>query len=140
MQIQFLKLHPDAKCPTKNNPGEAAFDLYSVEDYTLAPGERRLFKTGIAHALPEGYYGRIAGRSGLAYKHGIDVLAWVVDETYRGDIGVVMLHTGSEPLDIKVGDRIAQYIIEKYYEADWVEVDTLPESIRGTGWFGSSGR
>ncbi len=140
MQIQFLKIHPAAKCPTKNNPGEAAFDLYSIEDYSLQPWERRLFKTGIAHALPEGYYGRIAGRSGLAYKHGIDVLAWVVDETYRGDIGVVMLHTGSEPLEIKVGDRIAQYIIERYYEADWVEVETLPESIRGTGWFGSSGR
>lgn len=140
MHIQFMKLHPDAKCPTKNNPGEAAFDFCSIEDYTLAPRERRLFKTGIAHALPEWYYGRIAGRSGLAYKYGIDVLAGVIDETYRGDIGVVMLNTGTEPLEIKKGDRIAQYIIEKYYEAEWVEVETLPDSIRGTGWFGSSGR
>lgn len=140
MTIQFTKLHPKAICPTKNNPGEAAFDFYSIEDYILAAGERKLFKIGISHALPEWYYGRIAGRSGLAYKHGIDILAGVVDETYRGEIGVVMLNTSSEPLEIKTGDRIAQYIIEKYYNAERVEVETLPESLRGTGWFGSSGK
>lgn len=139
MQIQFIKLHPDAHCPTKNNPGEAAFDFYSIEDYVLQSGERRLFKTGIAHALPQWYYGRIAGRSGLAYKHGIDVLGGVIDETYRWDIGVVMLNTGDQALTIAKWDRIAQYIIERYYEADRVEVETLPESVRWTWGFGSSG-
>ena len=140
MQIQFMKLHPEAICPTKNNIGEAAFDFYSIEDYVLQAGERRLFKTWIAHALPEWYYGRIAWRSGLAYKYGIDVLAWVIDETYRGDIGVVILNTGSESLEIKKWDRIAQYIIEKYYEAERIEVKELPESIRWDEWFGSSWR
>ncbi len=139
MQIQFVKLHPDAQCPTKNNPWEAAFDFYSIEDYILQPWERRLFKTGIAHALPQWYYGRIAGRSGLAYKSGIDILGGVIDETYRWDIGVVMLNTGDQSLTITKWDRIAQYIIERYYEADRVEVETLPESVRWIWGFGSSG-
>lgn len=140
MIIKFIRLHPHAICPTKSNPWEAWYDLYSIEAYRLQPGERKLFKTGIAHALPEWYYGRIAGRSGLAYKHGIDVLAWVIDETYRWDIGVVIINTSQEQLEIKIGDRVAQYIIEKYYNAERIEVKELSESIRWDNGFWSSGR
>ncbi len=140
MQIQFLKLHPDAICPKQNNPWEAWFDLHSIEEYNLQPWERKLFKTGIAHALPQWYYGRIAGRSGLWYKYGIDVLAGVIDETYRWDIGIVVLNTWSDILEVKKWDRIAQYIIEQYFAPEWIEVTELPESIRWESWFWGSGR
>jgi dUTP pyrophosphatase len=91
-------------------------------------------------SIPPGYYGRIAPRSGLALKYGIDVLAGVVDAGYRGEICVILYNTDKDNLfHIKTGDRIAQIIIEKYYPMDFVEVEKLDESIRGNSGFGSSG-
>jgi len=85
--IPFQKLSEKAKVPTQATFSDAGYDLYSAEEnYILKPGERKLFKTNISTAIPHSYYGRIAPRSGLAYKHGIDVLAGVVDSGYRGDI------------------------------------------------------
>ena len=144
MQIQFTKLHPDAHMPEQNNPSDAGYDLRSTEAYTLAPGERKLFKTGIAAAIPEWYYGRIAPRSGMAYKEGIDVLAGVVDSNYRWDIWVILINFGSEPKEVLPWDKIAQYVITPC--VSWVErvevenADDLEDSSRAAKGFGSSGR
>lgn len=130
MQIQFIRTHHRAQCPSKTFESDAWFDFYSIEDYILQPWERKLFKTGIKHILPEGYYGRIAGRSGLSYHHGIDVLGGVIDSNYRWEIGVILLNTSKEDVIIKTWDWIAQYIIEKHYQATRIEVDNLEDSDR----------
>lgn len=138
--IPFKKLSEKAKIPTQATPSDAGYDLYTTESYTLKPGERKLLKTNISTAIPHGYYGRIAPRSGLAYKHGIDVLAWVIDAGYRWDIGVILINFGTEEFVVNEGDKIAQFIIEKCHYVNRSEVEELPESTRGEGWFGSTGK
>jgi dUTP pyrophosphatase len=150
MNILIKKLSDKAIMPTKNL-GDAGWDLYSVEDYTLAPMERRLFKTDIAMSIPFGYFGRVVDRSGNALNKGLHVMAGVVDSIYRGEVGVVLInlnrqYNDSAPwvwidnnVEIKAGDRIAQIIIEQYDESNFIEVDELDGSIRGTKGFGSSG-
>jgi len=138
--IPFQKISEKAKVPTQATFSDAWYDLYSAEEiYLLKPGERKLFKTNISTAIPHGYYGRIAPRSWLAYKHGIDVLAGVVDSGYRGDIWVILINFGTEELPINTGDKIAQFIIEKCHYVDRKEVITLPESDRSEWWYGSTG-
>jgi dUTP pyrophosphatase len=123
--------------PTWNNKS-AGCDLSSTENYTLRPRERKLFKTGLYMAIPSGLYGRIAPRSGLAYKHGIDVMAGVIDEDYRGEIGVILINLGDEDKQINIGDKIAQMIFENYTRCDFIEANDLDETNRGIGGFGST--
>lgn len=131
-----------AKVPTKDK-GNAGYDLYSIENYTLLPGERKLFKTGIAVSIPEGKYLQIFGRSGLAYKNGVIPVGGVLDESYRGEVGVILINTSfgtqAEPLKISIGDRIAQMVLLKYHEEEFIVVDDLDETNRGSNGFGSSG-
>jgi len=130
--IPFQKLSEKAKVPTQATYSDAGYDLYSADEaYVLAPGERKLFKTNISTAIPHGYYGRIAPRSWLAYKHGIDVLAGVIDSGYRGDIWVILINFGTEDFPVNEGDKIAQFIIEKCHYVDRQEVSVLPGSERG---------
>jgi len=143
MKIKLL--HENAKVPLRANPEDAGADLFSVEDCSIGPGERKIIPTGISVKLPEvvgsgGYYGRIAPRSGLAAKNGIDVLAGVIDSTYTGEIKVVLLNTGDKVFEIKSGDRIAQLIIEKHYNFNFEVVSELPKTERGSGGFGSTGK
>ena len=141
MNIKLLS--PLAKIPEKAHNTDAGLDLSSIESYLLLPGERKLFKTGISLAIPPGYYGRIAPRSGLAHKYGIQIGGGVIDENYRGEIGVILFNSSSgeqaRPLNIEVGSRIAQIIFERYYTFDFVEVRELDETVRGEGGYGSSG-
>jgi dUTP pyrophosphatase len=156
MEIKFSKLGPNAKEPFRANPSDAGYDLFSTQYETIQPFHRKLISTGIKVEIPEGFYGRIAPRSGLACKKGIDVMAGVIDSGYRGEIKVLLINLnlegynfkpsafeamfGSmEKLDIKPGDRIAQLIIEKCYSAEWKKMKTLETSVRGDGGFGSSG-
>ena len=139
MQIKFKKSSDLAKMPVQNTSTDAGYDLFSTENYILQPWERKLIKTNISCAIPEGYYGRIAPRSGLAYKHGIDTLAGVVDAGYRWDIGVILINFGDEKFEIEIWDKIAQFIIEKCHYVDWIEVDNLDETDRNDWGFGSSG-
>ena len=139
ISISFQKLSEKAKVPTQATFSDAWYDLCSVESYTIKPGERKLYKTNITTAIPDGYYGRIAPRSWLAYKHGIDVLAGVIDSGYRGDIWVILINFGTEDFVVNEWDKIAQFIIEKCHYVERQEVDQLPESQRGEGWFGSTG-
>ncbi len=137
--IPFQKLSDKAILPSQATFSDAGYDLFATEDYILTPGERKLFKTNIATAIPHWYYGRIAPRSWLAYKHGIDVLAGVIDSGYRGDIGVILINFWQENFSINTWDKIAQFIIEKCHYVDWQEVNKLPESQRGEWWFWSTG-
>jgi len=136
--IQIKKLSDLAKTPTRGSDFAAGYDLYSTEDYNLKPGERKLFKTNIAIAIPTGLYGRVAPRSGLAFKDGLDVLAGVIDEDYRGDVGVILINLGDKVKEIKVGDKIAQIIFENYTAAEFQDATELPLSVRATGGFGST--
>ena len=143
--LPVKKLNEHAKLPTYGSDLAAGMDLYAnlfedgVQFVTLEPGSRRLVKTGIAIACPPGHYARVAPRSGLAYKHGIDVLAGVVDEDYRGDVGVILINTGSEPFTFSHGERIAQLIIEKYTPCYIAEAEELPSASRGDAGYGSTG-
>lgn len=137
-----IVLGPNAKMPTKGSVGAAGYDLYNAEPeaFTLYPGQRHLFTTNIKLDLPTGYYGRIAPRSGLALKHGIDVLAGVCDPDYRDFYKVLLVNFGDRPVVINPGDRIAQLILESYFNCDFNQVDQLSESNRGENGFGSTGQ
>lgn len=150
------KIHPLAKTPTKGSDGAAGYDLYSVERIVINPGERKLISIGLKMQIPKTYYGRIAPRSGLALKHGIDVMAGVIDSDYRNIVGVILYNSaiiGSRLFDpdnngllfadnnafnINPGDRIAQIIFERHYDFEFEEGE-LSETKRGEGGFGHSG-
>lgn len=140
--IKFNKLVPKARIPFRANPTDAGADLYSVEDCMIQPLERKVVSTGIRIKIPDGYYGRIAPRSGLAVKQGVDVLAGVVDSGYIGEIKVVLLNTDkSNTFFVKEGDKIAQLIIEDHFNFDFIEVvEDLESTDRGDKGFGSSGK
>jgi dUTP pyrophosphatase len=138
--VSVKKLTETAQLPTKAHEDDAGFDLYSDTDVVIYPETRRLISTGIAVAIPRGYYGRIAPRSGLAFKNGIDVLAGVVDAGYRNEVGVILINFDDKPFEIKKGDRIAQLIIEKVDPFKIEEVkEFFTNTHRGMGGFGSSG-
>uniref|UniRef100_A0A2K6AS87 Deoxyuridine 5'-triphosphate nucleotidohydrolase n=1 Tax=Macaca nemestrina TaxID=9545 RepID=A0A2K6AS87_MACNE len=118
----------------------AGYDLYSAYDYTIPPMEKALVKTDIQIALPSGCYGRVAPRSGLAAKHFIDVGAGVINEDYRGNVGVVLFNFGKEKFEVKKGDRIAQLICERIFYPEIEEVQALDDTERGSGGFGSTGK
>jgi len=138
-EVPCKKLSENATVPTKAHKHDAGWDLYASENYTIQPSRRQLVKTGIAMAIPDGHVGLIWPRSGLATKNGVDVFAGVVDSGYRGDIGVCLYNSGRVGLVIKKGDRIAQIIFHKIPELKMKEVDSLDDSDRGDGGFGSSG-
>ncbi|XP_032615567.1 deoxyuridine 5'-triphosphate nucleotidohydrolase, mitochondrial-like [Hylobates moloch] len=118
----------------------AGYDLYSAYDYTILPMEKALVKTDIQIAFPSGCYGRVASRSGLAAKHFIDVGAGVIDEDYKGNVGVVLFNFGKEKFEVKKGDRIAQLICERIFCPEIEEVQALDDTERGSGGFGSTGK
>ncbi|KAM5337812.1 deoxyuridine 5'-triphosphate nucleotidohydrolase, mitochondrial isoform 2-T2 [Glossophaga mutica] len=140
LRLRFVRLSEHATAPTKGSARAAGYDLYSAYDYTVPPMEKALVKTDIQIALPAGCYGRVAPRSGLAAKHFIDVGAGVIDEDYRGNIGVVLFNFGKEKFEVKKGDRIAQLICERIYYPEIEEVQGLDDTDRGTGGFGSTGK
>lgn len=140
LNINVKKLSENATIPTQGSFFAAGYDLYSAEDAVVVSGTRKLVKTNISMEITPGYYGRIAPRSGLAYKNGIDVLAGVIDSDYRGDIGVILYNTDANiDFHIKKGDRIAQIIFEACYNATLNVVDSLDNTTRQTGGFGSTG-
>ena len=137
--LNFKKLDPKAVLPTRGSPASAGLDLYSIEEVRLHPHERCLVRTGLAVAIPEGHYGRVAPRSGLAVRNGVDVLAGVIDEDYRGEIRCLLHNTGDEIVELPALTKICQLIIEKIAKPIAVWVDSLPDTSRGEGGFGSTG-
>ena len=139
IKVKILKISADAILPKYATDHDAGCDLYGLEDAILKPGERISIKTGIKMEIPIGYYGRVAPRSGLAFKNGIDTLAGVIDAGYRGEIAVIIINHGKEDFKIEKGNRIAQMIFEKIDQAEFEEVEELNTTERGDGGFGSSG-
>jgi dUTP pyrophosphatase len=128
--------------PVYAHPGDAGADLVASEAAYLAPGQRVLIGTGVRIALPDGYVAFVVPRSGLAAKHGITVVnsPGTVDAGYRGEIKVTLLNTdATESFDVAPGDRIAQLIVMPVPRANFIPVETLPDSVRGDGGFGSTG-
>lgn len=128
--------------PVYAHADDAGADLRAAEALTIAPGERALVRTGVSIALPEGYAAFVVPRSGLAAKRGITVLnsPGTVDAGYRGEVKVALLNTDrEEPFEVAVGDRIAQMIVMPVSRAVFVPVAELPDSVRGSGGFGSTG-
>jgi dUTP pyrophosphatase len=139
-QLKFKKLSENAILPTRANPTDAGLDLYAAKRQQIfGQGHRALIETGVSVEIPEGHYGRIAPRSSLALNHGVDVMAGVVDASYRGPVGVVLINHGEHAVDINPGDRIAQLIIEKIETPVAVWAEDLDETERGEGGFGSTG-
>jgi dUTP pyrophosphatase len=138
--LKIKKLTTDATLPTRGSAAAAGLDLHSIELVRLSPKQRALVRTGLAVAVPEGFYGRIAPRSGLATKNGIDVLAGVIDADYRGEIKCLLYNTGDETVELPAQTKICQLIIEKIVTPAAAWVDELPETVRGESGFGSTGR
>ncbi|NXG89818.1 DUT protein, partial [Stercorarius parasiticus] len=139
-RLRFTKLSANASAPSRGSARAAGYDLYSAYDCVIPPMEKAVVKTDIQIALPSGCYGRVAPRSGLAAKHFIDVGAGVIDEDYRGNVGVVLFNFGKETFEVKKGDRIAQLICERICYPELEEVQTLDDTERGEGGFGSTGK
>ena len=141
MRIRIKKLHPDAAMPHyAHGPSEdAGMDLRALERVVLSPGVAQGVPTGIAIELPPGSEAQVRPRSGMALKHSVTVNFGTIDPGYRGEIRVILLNLGSEPYTVHAGDRIAQMIVARYEVVEW-DAGELPESNRGAGGFGSSGR
>jgi len=137
--VKVKKLKEKAILPSYAHVGDAGLDLFSVEDCVVPARKRGLVSTGIAMELPEGYFASIRGKSGLALKKGISILGGVIEHTYRGEYGVIILNTGDEDFLIRAGDKIAQVVIAPVDTAEVFEVGDLNESVRGDGAFGSTG-
>lgn len=142
LKISVRRLNPDAVLPTRAHPTDAGADLYSVERAHLAPGERALVGTGIAVALPPGTVGLIHPRSGLAAKQGLSIVntPGTIDADYRGELKVCLVNLDpTTPVDIEPGMRIAQLLVQRVELASFAEVDSLDDTERGAGGYGSTG-
>ena len=140
--VQIVRLDPGLPVPAYAHPGDAGADLFARVDVRLAPGERRLVPTGLAIALPEGFVALVHPRSGLAHRSGLSIVnaPGTIDAGYRGEIQVCLVNLDpTHPIELSRGDRIAQLVIQRFESADFVEVDELPDSVRGEGGYGSTG-
>lgn len=133
-------LSPNAQAPVKASALAAGYDLFASEKCVVMAHDRKLVKTDIAVAIPEGHYGRVAPRSGLALKNGIDVFAGVIDADYRGAVGVILYNSTYTDFNVQAGDRVAQLIIETCADLEVQVVDDLAATQRGDGGFGSTGK
>lgn len=141
LRVPLQKLAEDAIIPTYAKPGDAGADLYANEDVVIAKnGGRAIVSTGIAIAIPLGYVGLVHPRSGTAAKNGLTVTnaPGTIDSGYRGEVKILLINHGPEHLGFMKGDRIAQLVIQNYFEARFIEVDELDVSERGIGGFGST--
>ncbi|MBI1193888.1 MAG: dUTP diphosphatase [Bacteroidetes bacterium] len=129
--------------PAYETPGAAGMDLRAAlqEPLVLAPGARAQVPTGLFIELPQGYEAQVRGRSGLAARHGIGLVnaPGTIDSDYRGEIGVLLINWGQEPVTLQPGDRIAQLVIAPVAQAEWQQVEALNNSQRGAGGFGHTG-
>ncbi len=141
IQIVNKSNFPLPEYKTKDSAGVDLHANLDVAGFTLKPLERKLVPTGIYIALMEGFEAQVRPRSGMALKKGVSVLnaPGTIDADYRGEIGVILVNLSNEEVYIENGERVAQLVIAKYTQADWEEVESLTETVRGVGGFGSTG-
>ncbi|RWS01421.1 deoxyuridine 5' [Dinothrombium tinctorium] len=137
--LKFKKLTENAFTPTKGSKSAAGFDLHSAYDYVIKAKGKEMVKTDLQVMIPEGCYGRVAPRSGLAWKSFIDVGAGVIDSDYRGNLCVILFNFGDSDFKVNKGDRIAQLICERIELPELEEVKEIEETVRGENGFGSTG-
>jgi dUTP pyrophosphatase len=137
--LPFKQLDSRAVLPKRGSVFAAGLDICAIEEINLAPKQRVMARTGLAVAIPPGFYGRIAPRSGLAAKSGLDVLAGVIDSDYRGEICCLLYNTGDEVISLPAGSKICQLIVEQIITPEAVWSNNLDETVRGAGGFGSTG-
>ena len=142
VDIAAVRLDRGLPLPAYAKPGDAGLDLRASESVTLEPGGWRLVPTGLAVAIPEGHAGFVLPRSGLAMHKGVTVLnaPGLIDSGYRGELKVLLINHGAEAVAIERGERIAQLVVQAVARARLVEGERLPDSARGEGGFGSTGR
>ena len=140
MSLGVKKLNYDSIIPTRGSNGSVGYDLYSNMDCVIHTSESGLVSTGITIVLPPGVYGRVAPRSGLAVKNGIQIGAGVIDPDYTGEVKVVLFNHGDNDFDVKKGDRIAQLVLEKCETPPIEEISIVEDTERGVGGFGSTGQ
>jgi dUTP pyrophosphatase len=140
--LEIRLLHPDAVPPSRSRSGDAGYDLRATERVSIPQEGRRLVGTGIAVALREGVAGLVTPRSGLAIEHGLTLLnaPGLIDPNYRGEIKVILHNTSERRYTVEIGDRVAQLLLVPYWAPELEVVEALPETERGAGGFGSSGR
>jgi dUTP pyrophosphatase len=141
IKLPLKRLDPSVALPSYAREGDAGLDLRAAHDATLEPGHRGLVGTGLAVAIPTGFAGLVLPRSGLALSQGVTVLnaPGLVDAGYRGELKVLLVNHGDQPIVVRRGDRIAQLVIQAVERAELIEVGELPASERGPGGFGSTG-
>lgn len=143
VRLRRLAHGRDLPLPAAASPGSAGVDLRAAleEELVLRPGERALVPTGLVLEIPAGYEGQVRPRSGLALEHGVTVAnaPGTIDSDYRGEVRVILVHLGEEPVTLSRGDRIAQLVIARTESVEWEEAEALGESDRGSGGFGSTG-
>ncbi len=143
MRLEVRRLDPALPLPSYARAGDAALDLFAAEGLTLKPGQRAAIPTGIALAIPAGYAGFVQPRSGRALKEGLSIVnaPGLIDSGYRGEVKVIVVNLDPDaPIHIERGDKIAQLVVQAVETVELQEVDELPESARGDGGFGSTGR
>ena len=142
IQLQWLPHGKGLTPPTYATDGAAGLDVVAAEDLTIEPGQRHAVATGFAIAIPDGYEVQVRPRSGLALKHGITCLntPGTIDHDYRGEVKVILANLGSEPFEVRRGERIAQLVPAPVLKASFREVEALGETARGAGGFGSTGQ
>jgi len=143
VQVKRLAAARDLDLPVRATAQAAGVDLHAAIETALllAPGERALVPTGIAIALPPGYEGQVRPRSGLAVRHGVSLVnaPGTIDADYRGEIKVILINLGAEPVTFERGDRVAQLVIQRLPAIEWEAVDELSATSRGGGGFGHTG-
>jgi len=139
MNLRVKRLDDTAILPHRASGGAVGYDLYCHQDVRIVPGSRELVGTGIAVVVPVGTYGRVAPRSGLAVKHGIQVGAGVIDPDYTGEVKVLLFNHGDDVFEAKRGDRVAQLVLERCETPEVEEVHVVEDTHRGAGGFGSTG-
>ena len=136
--LRFKQLDARAVLPSRGSVLAAGLDICSIEDVELRPKGRGVARTGLAVAIPPGFYGRVAPRSGLAVKQGLDVLAGVIDSDYRGELCCVLYNSGDEPIRLSAGSKICQLIVEQIITPEATWASDLDATARGAGGFGST--
>jgi len=138
MELKVKRIHPEAKLPVYGHPGDAGLDLFAVADFDLAPGDVFAAPTGIQIAVPSGHVGLVWDKSGISLK-GVHRLAGVIDAGYRGEVQVVLVNLGPDLFPVRKGMKIAQLLVQPLAAVSVVEADSLDDTSRGQGGFGSTG-
>ena len=138
MELKVKRIHPEAKLPVYGHPGDAGLDLFAVFDHDLVPGEVFAVPTGVQIAVPAGHVGLVWDKSGISLKS-VHRLAGVIDAGYRGEVQVVLINLGRSPFEIKTGMKIAQMLIQPVSSMEIFESESLDDTSRGEGGFGSTG-